>query len=423
MSKTLIFCADGTWNSPNQAENTDHTADPTNVFKLFTWLAGADSADSIRNADEQERRLVSQGAPVQIAKYIHGVGDSRNPIVKLMGGTLGSGVISRVVRGYTFLARNYLPGDRIVIVGFSRGAYTARALAGLILSQGLLDPRYSDDPIKAYRLGAEAWYRYRRATLRKQPSLAHLGEVMADLPAFILSGTLSDSDLVPVDQIEAVAVWDTVGALGIPDYVGDGERVDAFKFVDTMLSARVKQGFQALARDERRADFTPTLWTAAANVIQVVFPGAHADVGGGYPMGNHESGLSDGALKWMVERLGSVGVAFAGAPSYALQANVGGVAHKPWAHSPWSLIKGLRLRQRTFPADVAEHESIAARLAAGSGAGRSGRSAGAVCLSARLTSRRLAGWRGRLPAESPRCPPASSASCLPSASPAVSSCE
>ena len=204
MTKNILFCADGTWNDPDQDENADQTADPTNVYKLFLCLAGALSVDSLRNADEQEREVTGDGATRQVAKYIHGVGDSRNPIVKLMGGAFGAGVISRVVRGYTFISRNYEEGADIHIVGFSRGAYTARALAGLIASQGLLAPRLTRDRELSYRCGAQAWYRYRHAALDSF-SLAHLAEIVADLPAFLSNGTLKDEDLIPVDRIATVA--------------------------------------------------------------------------------------------------------------------------------------------------------------------------------------------------------------------------
>ena len=131
MSKLIIYCADGTWNGPGQDENDDREPDPTNVYKLFVGLAGQPATET-RDADEQEKELRQNGRSVQVAKYVHGVGDSRNPIKKLMGGAFGAGTISRIVRGYTFISRNYESGDHIVVAGFSRGAYTARALAGLI---------------------------------------------------------------------------------------------------------------------------------------------------------------------------------------------------------------------------------------------------------------------------------------------------
>src|SRR5262245_47799785 len=164
MEKNIIFCADGTWNNPNQDHDGDKIADPTNVYKLFLCLDGMDSPSALLTANEQEKELASDGLTLQIAKYIHGVGDSRNPIGRIIGGAFGAGIISRIVRGYTFISRNYEPGAKIFIVGFSRGAYTARALGGLIASEGVLAPPLTEDKELAYRYGAEAWYQYRKKT-------------------------------------------------------------------------------------------------------------------------------------------------------------------------------------------------------------------------------------------------------------------
>jgi len=362
MTKHIVFCADGTWNNPNEDENHDQTPDPTNVYKLFVGLDGTLAPDSLLLADEQEKALAENGAPVQVAKYLHGVGDSRNPIIKLMGGAFGAGIISRIVRGYTFISRNYAPGDAITITGFSRGAYTARALAGLIASQGLLRTELTADKEQAYRSGAQAWYRYRKAALHNPFSLASLGEIIADLPAFLSQGSLADTDLVPVATLNAVGVWDTVGAMGIPEYASGGRRQDAFQFADTRLSAKVLNGFHAVALDERRNDFAPTLWDSEDRIVQVLFPGAHADVGGGYPSANSESGLSDGALKWMATQLGQVGLRFSAGWLDGILPDPTGFAHQPWAHLPWTL-PGVSLGPRSFPAGMAVDPSVAARRA------------------------------------------------------------
>jgi uncharacterized protein (DUF2235 family) len=364
MARSIVFCADGTWNNPDQDENSDQSADPTNVYKLFLCLDGALSTDSLLKANEQEKELTKDGAFQQISKYIHGVGDSGNPIIKLLGGAFGAGVIARIVRGYTFISRNYEPGANIFVVGFSRGAYTARALVGLIVSQGVLAPHLTQDKELAYRRGAEAWYRYRKTTIANPFSLRQLADVVTDLPGFLSHRSLQDTDLVPVDRVSAVAVWDTVGALGIPVYVARGKRVDAFKFCDTTLSQKVTRGFHAVALDERRNDFTPTLWDSAANVTQVLFPGAHADVGGGYTVSNDECGLSDGALQWMITQLTGVGVLFSNAPAYQCKPKPAGTAHKPWMHAPWNL-PGVSLGARSFSQGMAQDPSIAVRMAAG----------------------------------------------------------
>jgi uncharacterized protein (DUF2235 family) len=363
MAKTLIFCADGTWNGPGQDDDNDGSPNFTNIYKLFIGLEGELSPETIRNADEQEKFLKEGAKQVQVAKYIHGVGDSRNPIRKIMGGAFGAGTIARIVRGYTFISRNYAAGDAIVLTGFSRGAYTARALAGLIASEGLLAKTLTKDKELAYRWGAKAWCRYRSKAkgARKPRFLKRFAEAMADLPAFLSANDLKDEDLVPVEAIKSVAVWDTVGALGLPTYEEDS-RVDAFRFADNRLSNKVEWGFHAVSLDEQRVDFVPTMWANRKNVEQMLFPGAHADVGGGYTTEGGESGLSNGALQWMVERLKGVGVQISDSNAASNKADAGGVANKPWRHKPFDL-KG-KAHPRDFSGSIVqEHSSIAQRMA------------------------------------------------------------
>jgi hypothetical protein len=259
-----------------------------------------------------------------------------------------------VVRGYTFLSRNYADGDQIYLTGFSRGSYTARALAGLIAKQGLLDARKLDlqDKETAYRLGSAVWYQHQRSL-----HIGFLGDLESfvdDLPGF-LNRAPSPENLVEV-PIRAVAVWDTVGALGIPSFAAEQKRLDMFRFVDTALDPKVACALHAVAVDEARADFTPTLWNPDPRVTQVLFPGAHADVGGGYPVANRESGLSDGALLWMEGRLVAEGLRLA-PPSCAPDPEA--PAHRPWSHFPWT---ALPSGPRTFPAGLALHRSVLARL-------------------------------------------------------------
>jgi uncharacterized protein (DUF2235 family) len=341
MAKNIVFCADGTWNGPGQPDNDDKMSPVTNVFKLFQNLAGRDDPGTSMLEKEQERtQTAADGSVMQIAKYLHGVGDSDNFLVKALGGTVGAGLIARIVRGYTFISRNYLPGDKIFITGFSRGAYTARALAGMIAAKGLLDASRIDltDKDAAYRLGSAVWYAYREAALRADASwfdrLKRLQEIVLDLPHFF---TLPPPDerLIEV-KIEAVAVWDTVGSLGIPQFNLQQERIDAFQFADLVLSPVVQHGFHAIAIDEQRSDFTPTLWQPDTRIVQVLFPGCHSDVGGGFPL--TESGLSDCALGWLAEQLAGLGVQFATPPFLVPVPDMTGVAHDPWADPPWHLL-------------------------------------------------------------------------------------
>ena len=376
MSKIIIFCADGTWNGPSEPDNENPTDPPTNVFKLFANLAGKDCSGSLMLGQEQERALVdADGTVLQHAKYLHGVGDSSNYLVRLVGGTTGAGLIIRVIRGYTFISRNYQAGDRIFIIGFSRGAYTARAVGGMIASQGLLDASRLDldDRDNAYRLGAAVWYAYLRASKASHPALlGGLQRYVLELPGFF-SSVPPSTELVKA-PIDTVAVWDTVGALGIPDFNMQLSRVDLLQFADTKLSPVVLHGRHAISIDERRADFTPTLWDPDPRILQALFPGCHGDVGGGFAAS--ESGLSDCALNWMTSQLTDLGVLFAAEPTFVANASPIGTGHEPWTSPPWWLLPQVA---RTFPAGLSLSRYAADRLANGSVCAFPGGPAGVWC--------------------------------------------
>ena len=360
MSKKLIFCADGTWNGTGN-EQQETTTDPTNVLKTFLNLAGQDSMANYRLADEQERTAkAADGSVTQLAKYIHGVGDSNNFLVRLLGGTVGAGLITRIVRGYTFLCRNYQSGDQIYLIGFSRGAYTARALAGLIVAKGLMDASQMDltNKEKAYRMGAAVWYSYRKAALVNNTNLfGRFQEAIVDLPGFLTS--TPPNAMIQDVTINAVAVWDTVGSLGIPTFNLEGGEIDALRFDDTKLNSKVKNGLHAVSIDEERANFTPTLWQPDPRVTQVLFPGAHSDVGGGYPLTNNESDLSDASLAWMTRKLTALGVLYTTMPPTG---NAAGVAHQPCLHSPWD---ALPKSQRSFGPGLRLSASVRYRMGSG----------------------------------------------------------
>jgi uncharacterized protein (DUF2235 family) len=362
MPKTIVFCADGTWNGPGNADQIHDGCTPqlTNVCKLFGWLAG--SADRPWGSPEMEKTLAgADAAPVQIAKYIHGVGDSQAILDKVAGGAFGVGVVARIARGYTYISRNYVAGDSVCIVGFSRGAYTARALAGLIVSQGLLKPELATDDANKYDNAVEAWYRYRHGS-----DSTLVQRILDDITEFhdiwnhFKDQQLSDADFVPIDGLTAVAVWDTVGALGIPLYTGDGTVRDVFSFCDTQLSDKVALGLHAVSLDEERKTFEPTLWDDAANVTQALFPGGHCDVGGGYP----EHGLSDVPLLWFIDRLQhpDVGIKFAMNPPTAISPDVLGCAHAEWTKPLWL---GLGAAPRAFRHGLIVHDAVRQRMNGG----------------------------------------------------------
>jgi len=149
----------------------------------------------------------------------------------------------------------------------------------------------------------------------------------------------------------------------MPQYIED-RRVDAFRFTDARLGARVERGLHAVALDEQRVDFSPTLWDQAPNVTQVVFAGAHADVGGGYPAQNGESGLSDIALQWMALQLAGAGVALNDPIFTPFAPDAAGIAHQPWRHPPFNAPGKAALRALGSQG-LQAHESVSQRSNAG----------------------------------------------------------
>ena len=267
--KRLLCFFDGTWNVP------DGRADVTNVVKLARLTLGT-APDGV----------------AQISRYVEGIGTDPgdSEYEAFLEGAIGVGIDRRIVEGYRFLAEHYGPGDEIYLFGFSRGAFQARSLSELVTLVGLLQP-------EALSEVEQAWLYYQAHDAASDPEtlerLRKLGH--------------------PDVRIRCVGVWDTVGNLGIP-FIGGwvGPRIS---FHSTELSPLVDVGIQALAIDEPRGPFNPSLWTRqkgatappGQHIEQVWFPGSHANIGGGFP----DSSLSDIALLWMAERaMAMTGVAF-----------------------------------------------------------------------------------------------------------------
>lgn len=271
MAKRLVVCCDGTWNTPDSKIGT--VPRTTNVTKLALSIASTD-AEGMR----------------QCTYYHPGVGTSRWDHIR--GGAFGAGLSANVLDAYEFLIDNYEDGDELWFFGFSRGAYTARSVAGLVRNCGVLRQQNLDRMHEAYDL-----YRSRAESPRGTAS------------------TLFRHAYSYEPRVRFIGVWDTVGALGIPVPTTRAlQKAVAtfnhrFAFHDTDLSTQVDGAFHALAIDEKRKAFVPTLWSQqphAGNQVleQVWFSGVHSDVGGGYA----SSGLSDIALLWMMAKAASFGL-------------------------------------------------------------------------------------------------------------------
>jgi uncharacterized protein (DUF2235 family) len=269
--KRLAVFFDGTWNVPDQKDG------PTNVVKLYAAVADRDANGM------QQRKF-----------YDTGVGTGL--FDRLRGGAFGWGLSEKIKEGYLFIVDSFEPGDEIFLFGFSRGAYTARSTAGLIRNCGILKRESRDKLEQAYAL-------YRRRDPDSHPD--------ADESQAFRNNYSYETN------IKFIGVWDTVGSLGIP--VGIPwlpvtlvHFIDQqWEFHDVQLSRSVENAYQALAIDERRRQFMPTLWKQhpqPGNQVmeQVWFAGVHSNVGGGYK----DTGLSDVTFLWMQGKAELAGLAF-----------------------------------------------------------------------------------------------------------------
>ena len=357
----IIFLADGTANGPGEVDSGGGS-DPTNVYKLFLRLSPQKSAQPTPARELESVATDPGGNPFQRAKYVDGVGVDGNPAQVLMGQAIGSGLVTRIVRGYTFLSRTYRDGDDLFLIGFSRGAYTVRALAGMIVRQGLLDPTTYDpnDHAAAYRLAAGAWYQYQRTISTNHGLLGDFEKFTLGIPGVFDS--IPDR-YRPVSRIEVVGVWDTVGSfMTSAIFDAAGGQGDLFPLANTQLSKTVCRGYQAVSLDEQRDAFQPVLWDAAKNVEQCLFPGAHADIGGGYSILRGEAELSDITLDWMTHRLQQHGILIFGNSIYRHNPNPEGIAHQQWRYPPWATsLLGHAPRRFADRPDLTIHPAVRLR--------------------------------------------------------------
>jgi uncharacterized protein (DUF2235 family) len=252
MPKNIIICCDGT--------NNQFSGDQTNVIRCH----------------KVARRTLDQ-----LTYYDCGVGTMPEPwregwfsrFLSIVGGlAFGNGFEENIANAYRFLMGNYTPGDKIFLFGFSRGAYTARALAAMLHSVGLLHS------------GMESMIRYGQRYWRK--------DFGPDSPGGKVCNDFKRS-LAQQCPVHFVGVWDTVSSVGY---------INQFRtFPHTLKNPEITHVRHAVAIDERRSCFRQNLMFAAdgkQDVKNVWFPGVHSDVGGGYPA--PETGLAKIPFGWMM---------------------------------------------------------------------------------------------------------------------------
>lgn len=254
--------------------------------------------------------------------YFNGVGTKWYD--RFSGGISGQGLSDRIKLGYRKLVTSFEPGDRIFLFGFSRGAYTARSLGGMIRKCGIMRRECLANLDAAFDL-----YRRRDPTPDAPDALAFRKSNSYENP-----------------EIHFIGVWDIVGELGIPFSAFEGINDQTCGFHDTSLSGIVKNAFHAVAIDENRKQYLPTLWTGTPAPGQLIeqrwFIGAHANVGGGYD----DDKLSNISLEWMIQKAAQCGLLVQ--PFTAGTENYRGEIHDSYAEFLGCLNWFYRLISRRF---------------------------------------------------------------------------
>lgn len=274
MSKNVVLCCDGTAN--------EFARDRTNVVKLFFTL--------IQHPDQQ------------VCFYHPGLGTMEPPGsltsirrvgAKLLGQAIGFGLEADIRDAYAFLMNHFQEGDRAYLFGFSRGAYTVRAVAAILHMYGLIRP--GNEPLIPYAI------RMMMAINNiGKPKTPESKKLLDDY--FGLAAQFKDHFCIPCAP-HFVGVWDTVSSVGWIE--------NPIRLPYTADNPDISIGRHAISIDERRAFFRSNLWRpkpagGPKDIKQVWFPGVHCDVGGGYP--ESESGLSKIALEWMLKEAAGPGL-------------------------------------------------------------------------------------------------------------------
>lgn len=277
--KRIVLCCDGTW-------QTEASPWLSNIVKI---------AASVQ--PHAPGTTPSDPSTPQLVDYLAGPGGRGYLADRVVGGALAWGAEANLSSAYFEIATKWEPGDEIFLFGFSRGAFTARQLAGMLGWIGVLT--------------REALFRGALA----QALQLYMTKNRGDHEARALELQRFRRDYCHSEPVEIgfLGVFDTVGAYGVPGALGF--LVNGIH--DLRLTSRVRCARHALALDERRRHFAPTLWEnepvqpaprvpqSHHRIRQVWFRGAHSDIGGGY----QESGLSDISLRWMIGEAEQQGLA------------------------------------------------------------------------------------------------------------------
>lgn len=278
MVKNIALCCDGAGNKFEENR--------TNPLRLHYCLRNGRAQTSFYDPGVG---TFDPNGPDYSAGMFEGVSEFFSKTVA--GGAFGYGIVQNIEDAYRYLMATYQPEDRVFLFGFSRGAFTAQAVAGMLNKCGLLYPHNGNLVPYALRIylkkdNARIASEFKRTMA--QPCKPHM-----------------------------IGVWDTVKSLG-------DNHEDDFFYRDTADNCRF--GYHAVSVDERREDFRPSLWSDRDNVEQVWFAGVHSDVGGGYP----EDGLSNIALRWMITKAQACGLQFQEDRAASFEGDAFGMLHESY---------------------------------------------------------------------------------------------
>lgn len=309
MSKSIVVCYDGT--------NNEYGEHNTNVVKTFEAIVKDNN---------------------QVAFYDPGVGTFSfvgRRLGRLVGIGLGLlfgyGIRQNIEDGYEYLMNNFRPGDKVFLFGFSRGAYTARALAGMIHQFGILQQ------------GSKNLIPYVSKMYFKKDKEKNFTVIKG------FKSTFSN-----ICKPHFIGLWDTVGALG---------RNLSKKFPDYKLNEDVKYGFQAMAIDEKRRPYKVVLWDESDKkdnqiIEQVWFAGVHSEVGGGCP--KDECSRSDIAFAWMMDKASAPECCLKLKDDWQDSLNQDAGADIHALTFPWSI--PMLQKKRVIPSGAIIHQSVIDRV-------------------------------------------------------------
>ncbi|MFF4354033.1 DUF2235 domain-containing protein [Streptomyces sp. NPDC001530] len=324
MAKNLVICLDGTGNQLKAKGNT-------NVVRLYEMLDLSDPGRQIAFYDPGVGTFSAAGAWTPAARRLS----------KLFGLTFGSGMKANLAEAYTYLMGHYQPGDRIYVFGFSRGAYTARALVGMLKAVGLMRPGMEN--LVPYAVSVYA--KSKDWTRQDWDQLHHFAGAFSNA----VDGRVGIS-------VAYLGIWDSVKAAGVLRW--------NLRWPYTRHLPNVRRVRHAVSIDEKRRPYREYLVTpdtkhpSPDSVEQVWFAGVHSDVGGTF---DDDPRLPTIALKWIVDGALDEGLllktgAYAREVTLVPDDALGTVHRMGWI---WAL---LTYRRRGLPRDAHVHASVRARL-------------------------------------------------------------